>query len=206
MNGIPKLKLLNCLNWLLFMTMAAFSYGVFPLSYQLKDNFPGNSIKGQICMKIEFKLGEENVKQRILGFVSPCVFFVFLLRFKKYCNDYVEGQNMNMKTFSQFGGAYHRNLFTLSQTGYYFCIINILNILDNLLIVVFQQYEGHIDKQTQFIIHNLPWIVVCDLFFGIYIPIKHIFSSRDLLSSLWWESKPVKFLSSPAKVETKERI
>ena len=96
-----------------------------------------------------------------------------------------------MKTFSQFGGTHQRNVFTFQQTYLYLVVVMALVLLDNLFILILQRQEGKLDKRTQFIIHNFPWVVVCEIFVGIYIPIKHIFSSRHHMPSLWWESKEV---------------
>ena len=190
--GYPNLKLFNSLHWIFIVSMISFHIGVFPLSHILKDNFPGNSIKGQICMKLDFQLGEMNNKQRFFGFIGPVIFFVFPFRFGRNCNAYVKARNLNMRTFSQFGGTKHRNLFTLRNTRLYMTVILLLVPLDNFLIVLFQQNEGIVDKRTQFIIHNIPWLLVCDLFFGIYIPLKHLFSSKHLLPGLWCEIKQAK--------------
>ena len=184
------------------MTMVSFNMGVFPLSHILKGKFPGNSIKGQICMKLDFQLGEMNNKQRFFMLIGPVIFFVFTFRFGRNCKAYVKARNLSMRTFSQFGGTQHRNLFTLRDTGLYMTVILMLVPLDNLLIVLFQQNQSSIDKRTQFIIHNIPWILICDFFFGIYIPVKHFFSSKHLLPGLWWEIKQVKrekfYVSKPA--------
>ena len=189
-NGYPNLKLFNSLHWIFIVFMVCFNIGVFPLSHILKDMFPGNSIKGQICMKLEFQLGEMNNKQRFFMFIGPVIFFVFKFRFGRNCKAYVRANNLNMRTFSQFGGTHHRNIFTLKDTGIYMTVILLLAYLDNILIILFQQ--SSIDKRTQFIIHNIPWILVCDLLFGIYVPVKHFFSSKHLLPGLWWEIKQVK--------------
>ena len=191
-NGYPNLKLFNNLHWIFITTMVSFNIGVFPLSHILKDNFPGNSIKGQICMKLDFQLGEMNNKQRFYGFIGPAIFCVFTFRFWRNCKAYVKDKNLNMRTFSQFGGTHHRNLFTMQDTSLYMVVILMLVPLDNLFIVLFQQHQDSLDKTTQFIIHNIPWILVCDIFFGIYIPLKHFVTSGHLLPSLWWEGKKVK--------------
>ena len=140
-------------------------------------------------MKLDFQLGEMNNKQRFYWMIGPLLFLFFIFRFRKYCKDFVKAKNLKMKTLSQFGGTYHRNLFTFQQTHLYLVVILALILLDNLFIIIFQRYEGKLDKRTQFIIHNFPWVFVCEFFFGIYIPIKHIFSSRYHMPSLWWESK-----------------
>ena len=99
LNGYPNLKLFISIHWIYFATMIAYDFGVYPLSHMLKADFPQNSIKGQICMKQEFKLGEMNIKQRFFGFIGPLLLFVFMFRMWKYSTDYLKGQNLNMKTF-----------------------------------------------------------------------------------------------------------
>ena len=64
--------------------MLAYMFGVYPLSHLLKADFPQNSIKGQICLKLDFELGEMNVKQRFFGFIGPLLVLVFLFRMWKY--------------------------------------------------------------------------------------------------------------------------
>ena len=156
--GVPNLKLLKWMHWIYIITFFILSYALFPLQYQLKENFPGNNSKGQICMGLPFKLGEDNRKQRIIGFIMPILFYIFMFRYKKNAMDSVKRQNLNMKTFAQFGGKHHRNLFTLEHVSHYLFVIVTHNTLDNILITVFQQQDGYIDKQTQFILHNIQWL------------------------------------------------
>ena len=59
LNGYPNLKLFISIHWIYFATMIAYDFGVYPLSHMLKADFPHNSIKGQICMKLDFELGEK---------------------------------------------------------------------------------------------------------------------------------------------------
>ena len=110
-----------------------------------------------------------------------------MFRYKKNAMDFVKRQNLNMRTFAQFGGKYHRNLFTLEHVSHYLFVIVTHNILDNILITVFQHQDGYIDKDTQFILHNIQWFCVFDIYFSIYLPLKHIFRSRQHLPGLWWK-------------------
>ena len=71
--GQPNLQLLNILFWVFFTTMVTYGYRVFPLSQQLKGEFPQNSIKGQICLKNDFSLDEMNSKQRVNMIMFPLV-------------------------------------------------------------------------------------------------------------------------------------
>ena len=119
-NGELNLKLFNSLHWVVFFTLSSISFGVFPLSKQMKGRFPENSIKGQICMKIDFELDETNIKQRIYTFIIPLVLTIFLVRFSKSMKNCVKRQNLNMKTFSQYLGKHQRNIFTAKETLCYF--------------------------------------------------------------------------------------
>ena len=190
-NGYPNVKLLNYLYWISLLTYVSYSYGVFPLSQQLRGEFPQNSIKGQICMKIDFQLDEMNTKHRVKTFTMPTLATIFAFLFMKTINDYVKGQSLKMKTFSQFGGKHQRNMFTLTQNIFYlsFCICFIF--LDNGLITLLQLFRGNIGKDSQFTIHNFLWVGCLDLFFGIYVPVKHIIISRKCLPGLWWKNRTV---------------
>ena len=89
--------------------------------------------------------------------------------------------------FSQFGGKYQRNLFTLIQTRRYLMVCVSLVFLENFVIIMLEVYRKELMKETQFIIYNILWIVLSDIFFGVYVPLKHIFLSRRTLPELWSE-------------------
>ena len=136
-------------------------------------------------MKADFQLDEMNSKQRVMIFFFPLWMAVFSLRFSKIITGYLEGQNWKeKKTFSQFGGKYQRNLFTLIQTRRYLMVCVSLVFLDNFVIIMLEVYRKELMKETQFIIYNILWIVLSDIFFGVYVPLKHIFLSRRTLSEL----------------------
>ena len=142
-------------------------------------------------MKIDFQIDKMNTKQRVGGFILPLVMALFSFIFRRMITDYVKGQNLNMTTFSQFGGKNQRNLFTVTQTHSYMLVCLSFAILDNVLIIIFQLYRGQMDKNTQFILHNLLWVAFIELFFGIYVPVKHIILSRECLPGLWWNNRIV---------------
>ena len=185
LKGSPDLKLFNCLYWISFFTLTFNGYFIFPLSKQLQKNFPENSIKGQICTKIDFQSEQINSKQRLLGFIAPLLMTSFNLRFKHNVSKYLRGQNLKMKTFSQFGGKHHRNIFTGEETRNYFFVCTVFIILDNIVIILLQHCSPYINKTTQFYIHNLLWFVFVDCFFGVIVPLRHLLQSRDVLPQLW---------------------
>ena len=111
-NGYPNLKLLKCLNCFFFIMLVLYGYISFPISQMLKGDLPQNSAKGQICMQSDFQVDEMNQKQRMTAFIGPFTISIFRYRFIKKLTDYVKGQNLKLKTFSQFGGNHHRNIFT----------------------------------------------------------------------------------------------
>ena len=189
MKGSPYLKLCNLLYWISFLTMTFNGYFFFPLSKQLQGGFPQNSIKGQICTKIDFHSEQMNSKQRIFGFFIPLVMTIFNLRFNHNISKYLKGQNLKMTTFSQFGGKHRRNIFTYVETSNYFFASTFFLILDHVVIVLFQQFSQHINKTTQFYIHNLLWFVFVDCFFGVFVPLKHLLQRGEVLHRLWLDEK-----------------
>jgi hypothetical protein len=142
-------------------------------------------------MRIDFKLEEMNIKQRIFSFIVPLFFAINIVRSMKKIKDYVKGQNLKMKTFSQFGGTHQRNIFSAKQTSSYFFVCTLLVILDNALIILFQLYKEKLDKDNQFLIHNFIWVLTIEGFFGLYVPVKHIILSREFLPGLWWDNTTV---------------
>ena len=192
MKGETNLGLFNTLFWVFLCTGVTYSYGVFPLSHQLRGGFPGNSTKGQICLRSNLQLGEMNLKQRIAEFAGQIVMGFLRYRFMAMVTRYVEGQNLNMRTFAQFGGTRNRNIFTIRQTNSYLLVCTFLIHLDNALITFFQIFKSKLDNNSRFIIHNLLWILSLNLFYGIYVPLKHIIQSRESLPSLWLTTKLIK--------------
>ena len=184
-NGQTNLKLFNKLYWIFLVTAIAYSYGVFPFAQQVRGGFPGNSPKGQICLKMNFQLGETNLKQRIAQLIGQAVLGILRFRFMKIITRYVKGQNLNRRTFAQFGGKHQRNVFNIKQTNSYLFVCFCLLLLDNTLITFYQLLRLKIDENTRFVIHNLLWIISMNIFFGIFIPVKHILLSRQCLPSLY---------------------
>ena len=202
-NGYPDLNMFNTLYWLFFISFVCFSYGIFPLSQQLQGGFPENSVKGQLCMKIDFDLDKMNVKQRILTFIYQIVLGYSQFRYTKMMNDYAKGQNLMSVTFSQFGGKHHRNIFTARETRTYFMLCLILMALDNVMIIIMQVFREHVDKDTRFVLYNFLWVSSLELFIGVFIPVKHLIQSRENLPGLWWnrrQDESIKFYVSQQSV------
>ena len=82
----------------------------------------------------------------------------------------------------------------MEQTNFYHFICICLLLMDNTLIILFQIFRLHLEKNTQFLFHNLLWVISLDIFFGLYVPLKHIILSRHSLPSLWWSSTSVKIV------------
>ena len=189
--GFPNLNLLNILFWLFYIVLVIFSFGVYPLSSLFKGSFLQGTSKGQICMKIDFRNDQQNSKLRIIHLFFPLMVTIQTFRYKNKINSYVKGQNLRMKTFSQFGGRWRRNLITLDETNYYLFVCYCFLFSENILIFILQIYREKVDKNIQFILQNLLWVVFLDIFFGIYVPLKHIIQSRECLPSLWFDSKKI---------------
>ena len=192
MNGYPNLKLFNHLYWLSFLTLLINGYILFPLSKQLEENFPQNSIKGQICTKIHFQPDQKNLVQRLMSFIWPCILGIFNFKFKRSMLTYSQGQNLGMKAFSQFGGKHQRNIFTAQQTNFCFQVTTFFILLDYALIIVFKLHRDKIKKDKQFLIHNLIWTLFIKCCFGLYVPLKHLLLSRECMPSLWLDEKTIK--------------
>ena len=145
-------------------------------------------------MRIDFQLDETNLKQRLLSCCSPILLTQYILRMEKRMTDYTKGQNLNMKTLSQFGGKHQRNILTAKQTKFYYLLIPSFFIMDNLLIIFFQVYSDKLDKNTRFYIHNFIWVMFIDCFFCFYVPLKHLLLSRESMPSLWLDGEPERII------------
>ena len=191
LNGYPNLKIFNYLYWLSFLTLTINAFLIFPLSKLLKENFPENSAKGQVCSRIEFHMDETNLQQRLFIFLTPMLMTIFNLRFKKVVLSYTQSQNLKQKSFSQFGGKHQRNIFTAQHTSSYFFVSSFFIFLENFLIIAFQKYPEYIDNDSQFFLHNIIWFVFIDCFFGLYVPLKHLKQSRQYMPRLWLDEKTI---------------
>ena len=126
-------------------------------------------------MKINFSLDSMNIKQRIISFMSPAVKAIFSFRLLFLMKKYAKGQCLSQTSFVCFTWSYQRNLLTSMQTAQYlgYCLA-----FDNILIIIFQEYSTFLGPDAIFIIHNLVWSPFLDVFFGIYVSIKHLVLSR----------------------------
>ena len=188
--GAPNLGLLCHVFWLSSISIICASFAQFPLVKMIKGNFPHNSVKGQICLQTSTLKDEKNTYHRILGYAFPLIFAFFNLKFWRSMSVYSKSQNLSGRTFSQFGGNKMRNIITGKQTTSYLFVVVFFIILDNTLIIVFQHYGDMISVMTRFNIHNIFWILFLEVFFGLYVPIRHIILSRKYLPSLWSAEEP----------------
>ena len=109
----------------------------------------------------------------------------FNMKFMRIVLSYKNGQNLHGRTFAQFGGNHMRNIMTGAQTIKYFLVCALFLMLENMLIIAFRLYPDIFDARLRFIFHNTLWILFLDVFFGLYVPIRHILLSRNALPSLW---------------------
>ena len=119
-NGSPNLTLFIHLHWLVFFIFTAMCYIGFPLTKQIKGDFPENTIKGQICMKMEFTLDQTNLRQRIMNLIFPLIMISTNMRFRISLSNFIKGRNLNMRSCAQFGGKNQRNIMTMDETLKYF--------------------------------------------------------------------------------------
>ena len=183
-NGTPNLSLLNKVGWIQYVFMVCIFYGQFPFQNQIRPNFPENSIKGQICMKLDFDLDGNNEKLRVLGFY-PIIAVYFTIKFQNSINRFVKGQNLNNSTCAQFGGKYRRNLFDLIESRNYLMSFLIFLLLENFLILSMQLFKEVFDKDARFLLLGLLWVLFLNVYIGVYVPLKHLLISWNCMPSLW---------------------
>ena len=103
--------------------------GNVPLSKQLTPGFPENMVIGKICLKKELIYSRDSVKARLIGFVFPFLHVISNSYQRGQIFRYVDGQCLNKKTYSAFGGMFRRNIVTYKETvrsSTFWCIFIIL--------------------------------------------------------------------------------
>ena len=187
--GHPNLTLFNHLHWLVFFISTPICYVAFPLTKQVEDNFPENTIKGQLCMNLEFPIERTNLKQRMMSLICPLIMTITNIKFKISLSQFIKGRNLNMRSFAQFGGKHPRNIMSLDQTFKYFLRVIAFIIMDNILILLFQIFRNQINPETRFVLHNILWISFMNFYISVYVLFKHITLSKE--TSLWTNKEVV---------------
>ena len=187
--GQPNLTLFNHLHWLVFFIFTLICYVAFPFANQVEGNFPENTIKGQICMNLEFPMERTNLKQRMITLICPLIMTITNIKFKISLSQFIKGRNLNMRSFAQFGGKNPRNIMSLDQTFKYFMRVIAFIIMDNILILLFQIFRNQINPETRFVLHNILWISFMNFYISVYVPLKHIILSKE--TSLWTDKEVV---------------
>ena len=181
--GLTNLTLMRTLYWVFTLVLIAVGYGNMPLSMQLKQGFPENTVIGKMCLHMDFLFSKESFKSRLLGFAFPFLWLMYGYLWPKRVNRYISGQFLNQTTFSGLGGKYRRNIFTYAETlsynSYWCCFI----MLENSLLIVLEQYSEHISKEVRYNLHNIMCILFIDIFHGFYLPLKHIHTCHSHFSS-----------------------
>ena len=178
-HGSANLKLLKILYWVITLAFIAVAYGNMPLSKQLKPGFPENTVIGKICLKREIQLSKESVKARLLGFAFPLINLVGVCFWWRNVVKYIDGQCLNKNTFSALGGKYRRNIFTYAETLNYNTGWCIFIIVENTLLIGLEVYSKEVGQEVSYALHHLLCISFINIFHGIYLPFKHLNSSRD---------------------------
>ena len=207
-NGYPNLKIFNFLFWVMISTFFLVGYGTFSVPHFIKQNF-SEAVEGQICMKLDLNWEESTIKIKIMTCFMIFLEVFFSMRFLTNVWKFTKKQNLNMRTFSQYGGTSNRNLYTLRQTYTYYVVIVLWSFSDNVFIVVSHFFDKKMDGKTSFLIHNVLWLILIDFFFGILIPIKHIITSKNSLPVLWHsvaQSQEKRFFLSLRSIEPRRDV
>ena len=178
-HGDTNLKLMRVLFWVFTVGLVAISYGNMPLSKQFKPGFPENTVIGQICMKNEILYSKESIKTRMIGFVFPLLNLFWGYLWNKQILKYINGQCLNRTTFSAFGGKYRRNIFTYAEALNYNSCWCIFIIVENTLLIGLEVYSEKVSQEVSYALHHLLCFLFIDIFHGIYLPFKHLKTSRD---------------------------
>ena len=155
-----------------------------PLSRQLKPGFPGNTVVGMVCLKKEIQYYKESIQARMIGFAFPVGILVAICSWRRKVVKYINGQCLNKNTFSAFGGKYRRNIFTYAQTWNYNLCWCIFIILENMLLIGLELHSEEVNQEVSYYAHHIMCVIFIDTFHGIYLPLKHINSSRDLFQNI----------------------
>ena len=181
--GLTNLPLMKTLYWIFAFVLIAVGYGNMPLSKQLKQGFPENTVIGKMCLQIEDIYSKESFKSRILGFIFPFLNLIFAFWWQTRSYRYISGQFLNQTTFSGLGGKHRRNIFTFVENLSYNSNWCLFIILENFLLIVLEQYSEHISKEVRYNLHNIMCIIFIDVFHGFYLPLKHMHTCCNHFSS-----------------------
>ena len=96
---------------------------------------------------------------------------------------YVDGQCLNKKTYSAFGGMFRRNIFTYKETVWYSTFWCIFIILENAILLGLEVYSKYLNVNVSYALHNMFCVFFIDIFHGIYLPLRHLQLCKDHFSS-----------------------
>ena len=89
--GLTNLTLMRTLYWVFTLVLIAVGYGNMPLSMQLKQGFPENTVIGKMCLHMDFLFSKESFKSRLLGFAFPFLWLMYGYLWLKRANQYISG-------------------------------------------------------------------------------------------------------------------
>ena len=96
--------------------------------------------------------------------------------------NYVSGQCLNQTSYSAFGGKHRRNIFTGHETRIYAHFLQFATFLEGFLLT--EPFPAFQPKKVELIM-----TLFLAFFFGMFVPIKHIFSSQQELPELFEKEK-----------------
>jgi hypothetical protein len=112
-------------------------------------------------------------------FIMVSFFFTILhlLHTRKFAwstQKYVRSQCLTGSTMACFGGKHRRNVFTMEEIGGYVTSLLVFQLTYNIMIVYFQFFSDSKNSHICFIIHNIFYLCVVDLYNSFFIPLKHL--------------------------------
>ena len=204
MNGSVNLSLMRTLYWLFTFVLIAVGYGNMPLSVQLKDGFPRNTVIGKICLDEDFSYSKESVKARLMGFAFPFLWLMYGYLWSRRVYNYISGQNLNQSSFSAYRGKYRRNIFTYAETLSYNSYWCLFIITENFLLFILEIYSQDISKDLKYFLHNSFCTVFIDIFHGLFLPLKYLSSSHNYFSSSREERNPSFYVRDPELIPRRQ--
>ena len=103
--GYPNLGLSETLSFVTYIFFVTCLYGIFPLSHQIRNNFPADSRKGQLCMQLDFAANENYTKHRIKQAIFPFLVMVFVCMMRRNMRRSVKDQNLRCHHWLSMEGS-----------------------------------------------------------------------------------------------------
>ena len=160
-NTEPSLRLFNILFWIFWLTLSI--WGVSLWLFESMGRYSNY-----------FRL------QVIISYVSADVVLMILL--EKLKTKYVRGQCLSQTSNSAFGGKHRRNIFSGQEIRIYAHLLQFAEVFEQILLN--EPFNIFGQKKVQ----SLTTLVLI-FFLGLFLPFKHIYSSRQDLPEMFDKRK-----------------